>query len=625
MRLSRAPDLGAPRLMLAATLLVVIVTAAVLWNRDAAGLAYGLGDTDDATRMVLVRDLLAGRGWYDQLVERLQPPMGLQMHWSRLIDGGIATLISLFRLVLAPGQAEYAARIVWPMLWIAPAVWGGLAAARRLAGGAAVFAGSILMVTELTLYIQFRPGRIDHHGPQIALFMLALGGAAAETVAGAAIAGVATGLGLAVGLESMIFAVAVGAFFPLVYLFARDPGGRRMLAYAVGLALTTAAAFLIQTPPWRWGVVACDAIAANLVAAVVVAGVGLAVTAKAVGDRDWRWRLGALVAAGAAAAAVYIALDPSCLAGPFADVDPRLKTFWLQYVQEIRPITKFWPRARNTVYDLMAPGLFGAVAWLWLGADRRRRTQPFWILSGVCLLLAIVAGASAIRMATYANWIAIALVAAAVTDAVDRYAKGLLLALAIAAVAATPIYAASIVTEVDEAIVAAGKPKAKAAPKPVPKRAAAKGRAAGVRGDRCFHEASYAALAAQPPGLVLSAIDLGPFILAYTKSSAMAAPYHRMNWGLVTARGVMSAEAEAAQAQARRLGFRYVLDCPAHARNGDRVGMTAGSLQKRLDADKAPSWLERVDDGKGPLRVYRVRPPADLRASPPQPKQGRNH
>ena len=132
---------------------------------------------------------------------------------------------------------------------------------------------------------------------------------------------------------------------------------------------------------------------------------------------------------------------------------------------------------------------------------------------------------------------------------------------------------------------------------------------AGPRGDRCFHAAAYQALARQPAGLVLSEIDLGPFVLAYTPSSAMAAPYHRMSTGMLTARGVLSSEAEAAQAEARRLGFRYVLECPGHARNADRTGMKADSLQKRLDRNAPPSWLEPIPTN-GTLRLYRVRPAA---------------
>ena len=53
------------------------------------------------------------------------------------------------------------------------------------------------------------------------------------------------------------------------------------------------------------------------------------------------------------------------------------------------------------------------------------------------------------------------------------------------------------------------------------------------RRDHCFQNFPYRALAkAGPPGLVLDEIDLGPVILANSADSVLAAPYHRMSWGM---------------------------------------------------------------------------------------------
>jgi hypothetical protein len=38
--------------------------------------------TDDAMRLVEVRDLLAGQAWFDLTQHRLDPPQGSLMHWS---------------------------------------------------------------------------------------------------------------------------------------------------------------------------------------------------------------------------------------------------------------------------------------------------------------------------------------------------------------------------------------------------------------------------------------------------------------------------------------------------------------------------------------------------------------
>ena len=53
-------------------------------------------DTDDAMRLVQVRDLLAGQGWFDMVQHRLMPPEGASMHWSRLVDAPLAALIGQF-------------------------------------------------------------------------------------------------------------------------------------------------------------------------------------------------------------------------------------------------------------------------------------------------------------------------------------------------------------------------------------------------------------------------------------------------------------------------------------------------------------------------------------------------
>src|ERR1700752_4875323 len=58
--------------------------------------SYGHGDTlstDDAMRLVDVRDFLAGQSWFDLTQHRLSPPEGVAMHWSRLIDLPLAMLI----------------------------------------------------------------------------------------------------------------------------------------------------------------------------------------------------------------------------------------------------------------------------------------------------------------------------------------------------------------------------------------------------------------------------------------------------------------------------------------------------------------------------------------------------
>ena len=66
-----------------------------------------LGDTDDNMRIMQVRGLLHGQGWFDLRNYRLNPPFGANIHWSRLVDLPIAGLILALRPFLggAGGRA----------------------------------------------------------------------------------------------------------------------------------------------------------------------------------------------------------------------------------------------------------------------------------------------------------------------------------------------------------------------------------------------------------------------------------------------------------------------------------------------------------------------------------------
>src|SRR6185369_11999382 len=74
---------------------------------------FGLGDTDDNMRMMQVRGLLEGQGWYDLAQHRMA---GSNIHWSRLVDLPIAALKLLFMPIFGGRTAEQIAVAVAPML-----------------------------------------------------------------------------------------------------------------------------------------------------------------------------------------------------------------------------------------------------------------------------------------------------------------------------------------------------------------------------------------------------------------------------------------------------------------------------------------------------------------------------
>ena len=159
--LSASPDWSGAHALTIVSLAVAALVCAILCYGPTV--LPGFRDTDDATRLEMVRELLGGQGWYDQAILRLNPPHGVWMHWSRLLDGGIAALLVALRQVMPAIAAEYWTRYAWPLIWIFPAVAAALALARNLGARSAVFLAAAVMLVDLNAYRQFVPGRIDHH------------------------------------------------------------------------------------------------------------------------------------------------------------------------------------------------------------------------------------------------------------------------------------------------------------------------------------------------------------------------------------------------------------------------------------------------------------------------------
>jgi hypothetical protein len=592
MKLSPIPDLSSRGRLVLTAAAVWLIAAVGLAATHAARLTQSLGDTDDALRLTMVRRLAAGAGWYDQKLTRLQPPLGLYMHWSRLVDAGEAGLLKLFALVLPMASAEIALRLAWPLLWIFPPTLAVLLVARRLGGGAAVFVGALTAALAVSLSGEYLPGRVDHHSAQIGCCLTAFAAAVHGPGARSALlCAAATALGLAVGIEAGVFLALIGAAMALAWVLGRR-SGRSLAAYGLTLALAAAGLQLIQTPPDRWTLAACDGLAINLAGALAVAGLGLAAAAR-LGERAGpAGRLALAAGVGAAAAGVYLALDPACARGPMAGLDPRAKAVWLSNVREVALWLAYLRTAPQNALRLADPALVAVAGWLWLGRRRQARADPAWALSGALLAAAIALTLAAVRFSPYVAWFAAPIAAAALADLGQTLLAGRMVPVAALAVAAC----AGPALALGRIAAAGGGGPASAAPL-----------ATASVDDPCFATAAFAPLSRLAPGLALSEIDEGPFILANSGLSVLAAPYHRMAWGMLEAHAALAAPPDQAEPRLRRLGVAYVIDCPAHAGQSDRAGLSPDTLQRRLDQGRAPAWLQPLSQPGEALQVYRVR------------------
>src|SRR5688500_9854721 len=150
------------------------IAAYLVFERLATIRGFGLGDTDDNLRIMQVRALIEGQGWYDLRQYRLNPPVGADIHWSRLVDLPIAAI----KLALAPlfggRTAELVAVAAAPLLPMLAAMAAMAVTVRRLVDGRAYALAIVLIACAGSARGMWSPLRIDHHGWQLALLAVAL-------------------------------------------------------------------------------------------------------------------------------------------------------------------------------------------------------------------------------------------------------------------------------------------------------------------------------------------------------------------------------------------------------------------------------------------------------------------
>ncbi len=326
-------------LALLATLLVLAVAAATGFRS-----LDTVGDNDSLLRLVEVRDLIAGQGWFDLHQYRMGPEGGFIMHWSRLVDAPVAAIILVSTALGASmAVAETAARVLWPAAMFLLTVFFTLRAARRFGGDAAVLPALVTSAAALHFLGIYGPGALDHHNVQLMLTMASVAFllAAPARKAAAALAGVSAALMLAVGMETAPYVAVIGA--GVAILFVLGASGERIVArdYGLGFAAASAAVFLGTVSPAEWGMARCDAFSAAQFVLAALAGTGLAaVAATDFTSRGRARRLAALAVLGAVLAAVLLTGFPECLAAPYAALDPRLRTFWLDHVSEAQSVVE---------------------------------------------------------------------------------------------------------------------------------------------------------------------------------------------------------------------------------------------------------------------------------------------
>lgn len=551
------------------------------------------GDPDDALRLIEVRDLIAGQGWFDLHQYRIAPPEGVAMHWSRLVDIPLAAMILALRPLIGTPLAELVTAVTVPLLTL-------LAALMLVGRLAAKFfdaeqVGIACLVTGIAgpLLFQITPLRIDHHGWQVVLALVALNGLAARNpVRGGLVIGTALAALLAISIEGLpITAVFLGVLGWRA-LLGRSEGRTAWYGFGAAATALALASITIFATTRGFGDLAthCDQVSPIHLALFGVVALGsLAITAAA--PRRWPIALAALGATAAATLALYLRVAPQCRGGAFVALDPLVMRFWYEGVNEGRP---FWHLPLPIAIETAGVPLIGLGCAIALWRSTTDALQRAWwrdhamVIAGAALIGASLARASATACAF-----------AALPTAV------IVLRAIVALRSASPLrrivgYPLIMVMLMPPVPVIAWQRLA----------AAPANRAAGPTQQvtQCNYPIAARGLDRLPATNLFLPLDMGPDFLLRTHHRVVATGHHRGAAGMRDVITAFLGTPDEAHAIITRRRATVIAVCPDIAEPNNYRYYAPNGFMAQLLRGQTPRWLEPVDLAPGShLKFWRVK------------------
>ena len=580
---------------------IVLAWAAVCLILMLTGLTRVIGgrfpDPDDVLRLVQVRDLIGGQGWFDLSQYRISPPHGTPMHWSRLVDLPLVVVIAVLSPLLGQAGAEMVALIAVPFLTLAVVAAAIGRLAWRLHGArAAIF--SVLACGFLPMLLfQFQPMRIDHHGWQVASVAVALWAVGRRNPRRSGwFAGLAMAFGASISLEILPLAAAFALVLWLRWL--RDDREKDwlvfyMAALALGLVLLYLGTHGLSTTAW------CDAVSPAHLVFFAVAACGTWAIARA--SRLRGTGLAILFAGiGALAAGAYALVSPQCLATPFATLDPVVDRYWYRLVLEGQPV---WKQDAAIWFPALVQLIAAIMTVLVLRARAMDWTRKWWGEYLLLLLCAAALGVVVTRSLAFASvlaaiplgWLASSLLLRLRQRSAPFSVLGIFLAILVLLAPAGLVSAVRLLFPA-QAVADAVTPTGQTSDN-----------LQNVGAGACDIYGNATLLDGLEPGTIFAPLDIGPAILLETRHSVVATGHHRAADAIGDVIAAFLSDEQGARRIMAQREADYLVLCTDMAEARIYAQEAPGGFAARLMADDAPAWLERVDLG-GPreFAVYRI-------------------
>lgn len=546
-----------------------------------------LGDIDSRMRLVEVRDLMAGQNWFDLMQYRLGIAPGVEMHWSRVVDAPLAALVWLgARMGFGDALVYYA----WPALLSFAGIAAILAGYRRVAPQAPLLIAGIIGGFAL-LGGFFRPGDIDHHNIQtvLALWLVTLLLPGEDAPRRHGIAGVIAAAMPAIGIETLPYVIAAGAWVALAFAVDGE-NARAARAFGLGLAGGTAALFFGLVGPDRHAVVTCEGF--SLFHLVMAGGAGAMLAAAAQASLGWPGpvrRLGLLAVVGVLTLTLVLTQFPQCFADPLATFDPRLKAFWLDHVIEAKSLFTVAGKDPTLLPRLVGLPVLALVVCLHALVTGRARAAHGLLTLMLAMALAVTAWQ--IRGMHFST--AFAALPLALWVQALRAGGARPVTFAAAGLASLLICWQIFGLLLSEAFSREGSEQ----------------RAALAGQDVCSDAALLAPIKAEPAGVLLGNINMGPTALLETPHRVLAAPYHRNIAGNLVLIDVMTAKPDDAVAMMRKAGITLIAACTEGGDEKELIAMAPQGLMAQLMVNETPNGLTEIPVPAGhKMRFWKVQP-----------------
>lgn len=577
-------------MLLATVLLVVGGTAFGLSN----GVADGrLVDPDAYSWATRAAELHSTGSWFDDTLDDVSPPVGLEQHWTRPFD----VLLLVGGLAGAPAVGFTSALFGWAVVLpiilgvtTAWALWWGFADILDDAGRDAF---ALLFGLQPMILNGFMAGRSDHQTliGLVLVVTLAVARRALMLSAGSrrlVTVGLVSAFGLWVGMEFAIVIAVIYLCLAVDWVRSGEPAASRAMTYSLTITAATTVALLLENGPS--GLVQRDL---DELSIVFVAGAATmaaaAVTLRRLAARlVTRWqRAGALVAVAGLAGAVLVLWFPAILSGPLGRVDPLYGSTRLVSIAELQPLIGGQVPTSSVVaqgLSLLPFAVYCVVVW-W----RQRPVTRGWALPRLLLIAAavyLVLGVMQLRWLFALNLVLVVPAALGVQHlmriAAPRASRVHLGMVGIAALAALWWVPWLFLT-------------------------------ASRFPPTCDMNDAVAALndttrVGSPPQRVMALADFGPEILFRTRHQVFSIPNHRPQPGYTATYDVMTSTDRSEAKQRLEWHDADLLLVCSDVRTHQFYGADPRSLHTALISGDVPEWLTElpVRAGQPRFHLYRI-------------------